>query len=53
MTTHNDRRRGSHEMEQEDPPPFLRSWNKVYAAIIVYTIALILSLFLITAALNR
>jgi hypothetical protein len=40
-------------MKQDEPPPFLGSWNRVYVAIIVYTCALVISLFFMTAALNR
>ena len=36
-----------------EPPPFLRTWNRLYAAIILYTIALVLALYVMTIALNR
>jgi hypothetical protein len=38
--------------EEEEPPPFLRTWNRVYVAVILYTCALILALYLMTALLN-
>ncbi len=39
--------------DREEPPPFLGSWNRIYAAIIIYTCALILALYLMTLSLNR
>jgi hypothetical protein len=39
--------------DREDPPPFLRTWNRLYAAIIIYTCVLILALYLMTVTLNR
>lgn len=39
--------------EPEEPPPFMRSWNRIYVAIALYTCALIIVLYLITVALNR
>ena len=39
--------------EQEEPPPFMRSWNRIYLAIALYTCALIVVLYLITIVLNR
>ncbi len=38
---------------KDEPPPFLRTWNRLYAAIVVYTCALILALYLMTVTLNR
>ena len=38
---------------QEDPPPFLRTWNRLYVTIVVYTLALVLALYLLTVVLNR
>jgi MFS family permease len=40
-------------VEKEDPPPFLRTWNRLYASVIVYTCALILALYVLTITLNR
>ncbi len=37
----------------EEPPPFLRTWKRLYVAIAIYTCALILALFFMTIALNR
>jgi hypothetical protein len=42
-----------HASDDEEPPPFLGSWNRLYGAIIIYTGVLILSLFLMTLVLNR
>ena len=39
--------------EPEEPPPFMRSWNRIYWAVALYTCALILVLYLITISLNR
>lgn len=39
--------------KEEDPPPFLRTWKRLYAAIVFYTGVLILALYLMTVALNR
>lgn len=37
----------------EEPPPFLGSWNRLYAAIILYTLLLILALHFMTITFNR
>jgi hypothetical protein len=39
-------------LEEDAPPPFLKSWNRIYAVIGIYTVALILILYLITLKLN-
>lgn len=39
--------------EPEEPPPFMRSWSRIYLAIALYTCALIVVLYLITVALNH
>jgi hypothetical protein len=39
-------------LDEDDPPPFLKSWNRIYAVIVIYTVALILILYLITLKLN-
>lgn len=39
--------------EPEEPPPFLGTWRRVYAAVVIYTAALIAVLYWITARLNR
>ena len=36
-----------------DKPPFMRTWNRLYAAVIIYTCFLVLALYLMTIALNR
>lgn len=38
---------------QEDPPPVGGSWNRIYAAVVVYTCALIVFLYWMTVSLNR
>lgn len=38
---------------QEAPPPFLRSWGRVYAAVVIYTCLMILVLYWLTVELNR
>jgi hypothetical protein len=34
----------------DDPPPFLRTWRRVYAAIVIYLAVLIFGLYLFTRA---
>jgi hypothetical protein len=33
---------------REEPPPFLKRWNRVYAAVLVYLSFLILTLYAVT-----
>jgi hypothetical protein len=40
-------------VDKEDPPPFFSTWNRMYAAVIVYTCVLALALYLMTIKLNR
>jgi len=35
---------------EEEPPPFLRSWGRVYTAVILYCALLIFVLYLFTVA---
>lgn len=44
--------RNSLLLEEDAPPPFLKSWNRIYTAIGIYTVALILILYLITITFN-
>lgn len=37
----------------DEPPPFLGSWPRVYAAVLVYLAAIILFLYAFTRAYNR
>ena len=37
----------------DEPPPFLRTWSRVYAAILVYLAAVIAIFYLFTRAYNR
>jgi hypothetical protein len=34
----------------DDPPPFLRTWKRVYAAILIYLCLLVFALYLFTRA---
>lgn len=34
----------------DDPPPFLGKWSRVYAAVVVYLVLLILSFYLFKVA---
>jgi hypothetical protein len=38
---------------EDEPPPVGGSWNRIYAAVVVYTCALIAVLYWITVSLNR
>ena len=53
MSIPKDNRDEQHAAAGEDPPPFLGTWNRLYAAIIIYTCVLILALYLMTITLNR
>ncbi len=44
---------GSKAPEGEDPPPPFGTWNRLYAAVIIYTLGLITALYWMTVALNR
>jgi hypothetical protein len=37
----------------DDPPPFLGTWPRVYAAVLCYLVALIILFYLFTKAFNR
>lgn len=37
----------------EEPPPFLRKWPRVYAAVLLYLAALILLFYFFTKAFTR
>ncbi len=39
--------------EPNQPPPFLGTWRRLYAAVIVWLAALILFFYLFTRAFNR
>ena len=39
--------------EQDESPPFGGSWNRIYVAVAVYTVLIILALYWMTVALNR
>jgi len=36
-----------------EEPPFLGSWQGVYATVVIYTVVLILALYVMTIQLNR
>ncbi len=38
---------------EEEPPPFLGSWKRVYVAIVLYTCALVLLLYWVTLSFNH
>jgi hypothetical protein len=37
----------------DEPPPFLGTWPRVYAAVLVYLVAIIIVFYLFTRAYNR
>jgi hypothetical protein len=37
----------------DEPPPFLRSWNRVYVLVVVYLIAVILLFYWFMRTFNR
>ncbi len=39
--------------EHDAPPPFLRTWGRVYAAVLIYLAATIVVFYLFTRAFNR
>lgn len=39
--------------DPEEPPPFLGSWRRVYAAILIYLVAVISVFYLFAKAFNR
>ncbi len=39
--------------DHEEPPPFGGSWNRIYGAVVVYTLVLIAALYWLTVALDR
>ena len=41
------------EIDQEEPPPFLGSWHRVYVAIALYLVTIIAVFGLFTRSLNR
>jgi hypothetical protein len=53
MSILNDNHDERHEAAGEEPPPLLGSWNRLYAAIVIYTCVMILALYLMTRTLNR
>lgn len=52
MTTHETESPENQQTEKEEPPPFMRTWKRIYITIALYTCALILALYLITVILN-
>jgi hypothetical protein len=40
-------------VERDEPPPFLGTWRRIYAAILIYLAAIIALFFLFTRAFNR
>ncbi|MFH1572765.1 MAG: hypothetical protein ABIG68_02215 [Acidobacteriota bacterium] len=39
--------------DPDDKPPFGGTWNRVYAAVVVFTVLLILALYWMTVTFNR
>jgi polyferredoxin len=48
-----DRREGRRNSKVEDSPPPFSTWNRLYAAVVIYTLILVAALYWMTAALNR
>lgn len=44
---------GRGRSEGEDSPPPFSTWNRLYVAVIVYTLVLLAALYWMTVALNR
>ena len=40
-------------LKEDGPPPVLGTWNKVYAAIVVYLVAIIIAFGVFTAVFNK
>lgn len=36
----------------DEPPPFLGTWNRVYASVLIYVIVVVLLLYWMTVSLN-
>jgi hypothetical protein len=53
MNSHGTGHRENSRADKEEAPPFMRTWNRIYIAIVLYTCALILVLYVLTVALNR
>ncbi len=37
----------------DEKPPFLKSWRRIYVVVVMYTCVLVLLLYWMTVALNR
>jgi len=48
-----NRNEGRRHSEGDDSPPPFSTWNRLYAAVIVYTLVLVAALYWMTVALNR
>jgi hypothetical protein len=46
-------RRPPRHIEPDEPPPFLGSWGRLYAAVAVYLVVVIVLFDLFTRAFNR
>jgi len=53
MNTQETEHPENQKAEKEEPPPFMRTWKRIYIAIALYTCALTLALYFITVSLNR
>lgn len=41
------------KIERDEPPPFLGSWARVYAAVVVYLVCLVALFWVFTRSYNR
>ncbi len=48
MATPQTYRSNAPSLAKDDPPPFLRTWKRVYTAVLGYLFSLILALYLLT-----
>jgi len=37
----------------DEPPKFLGSWKRVYTAVVLYTIVLVITFYILTVTMNR
>jgi hypothetical protein len=53
MKNDKDSLHDNHAAGDDEPPPFMGSWNRLYVAIVVYTCIFTLALYFMTVVLNR
>ncbi len=44
---------GNMPPDWDEPPPFLRTWRRVYTAVVLYTLVLVVILYILTITMNR